>query len=246
MAKYICILFSIFLFSCQKISTPEPKPNFRSIQSSVARLDGMAISLFPISKGVDLVQASGVVIYKTDDKVYILTAAHFFERSNLSIIREVMVSIIAGYDYTSGECLYENYVADLITESKGKDLAIVTIPVRKGTNYSVAKIFNGPTGDLLGQRVFASGTPRGVESILTEGIVSKIGKRQLNDWQSENLYIYSDAEISPGSSGGGLFNSRGELIGMLTNGILEPDLGLFISHTEIIAFLKSQGIPYIK
>jgi Flp pilus assembly protein TadD len=62
----------------------------------------------------------------------------------------------------------------------------------------------------VGQRVYAIGAPEGFELTLSEGIVSSL--RDVEGGQ----YIQTTAPISPGSSGGGLFDEAGRLIGLPT------------------------------
>lgn len=57
-----------------------------------------------------------------------------------------------------------------------------------------------------GERVFTIGSPLGLRKIITSGIVSKVEERA----------ILSDVNINHGNSGGPLFNSLGEVIGMTT------------------------------
>jgi serine protease Do len=61
-----------------------------------------------------------------------------------------------------------------------------------------------------GQRVLALGAPKGLELTVSEGIISSL--REV----PEGNIIQTTAPISPGSSGGGLFNSAGELVGIIT------------------------------
>jgi Flp pilus assembly protein TadD len=63
----------------------------------------------------------------------------------------------------------------------------------------------------VGDRVYAIGAPEGLELTLSEGLVS--GLR--SDESGESL-IQTSAAISHGSSGGGLFNSKAELVGITT------------------------------
>jgi len=68
-----------------------------------------------------------------------------------------------------------------------------------------------PFGDLaVGEHVFAIGAPRGLELTLSEGLLSG-----LRHQPGRNL-VQTSAAISPGSSGGGLFDERGNLIGITT------------------------------
>jgi len=62
----------------------------------------------------------------------------------------------------------------------------------------------------VGSRVYAVGAPRGLELTLSEGIVS--GLREVADGR----FIQTTAPISPGSSGGGLFDEHGTLVGLTT------------------------------
>ena len=59
----------------------------------------------------------------------------------------------------------------------------------------------------VGAEVYAIGTPEGLQRTLTEGIVS--GLRPVG-----GSYIQTTAAISPGSSGGGLFDDQGRLLGL--------------------------------
>lgn len=60
----------------------------------------------------------------------------------------------------------------------------------------------------VGQRVYAIGAPEGLELTISEGLVSSI--REFEGSQ----YIQTTAPISAGSSGGGLFDAEGRLVGI--------------------------------
>ena len=62
----------------------------------------------------------------------------------------------------------------------------------------------------IGERVYTIGAPKGLEASLSEGLIS--GLRDVSD----GILIQTTAPISPGSSGGGLFDSQGRLIGITT------------------------------
>ena len=66
-----------------------------------------------------------------------------------------------------------------------------------------------PFADLaVGEHVYAIGAPRGLELTLSEGLLSG-----LRHQPGRNL-VQTSAAMSPGSSGGGLFDDRGNLIGI--------------------------------
>ena len=70
----------------------------------------------------------------------------------------------------------------------------------------------------IGEDVYAVGSPKGLDLSLSTGVISQL--RQTTDAR----YIQTDAAISPGSSGGGLFDSDGNLIGILTRKIADEDV----------------------
>lgn len=73
-----------------------------------------------------------------------------------------------------------------------------------------------PTSVLrVGQKVYAIGAPQGLEQSLSDGLVSALRR----DSAGEIEFIQMSAPISPGSSGGGLFDEQGRLIGITTAGI---------------------------
>jgi serine protease Do len=64
----------------------------------------------------------------------------------------------------------------------------------------------------VGQRVYALGNPQGLELTLSDGLISALRK---ND-DGKLIVIQTTAPISHGSSGGGLFDENGKLIGITT------------------------------
>jgi S1-C subfamily serine protease len=69
----------------------------------------------------------------------------------------------------------------------------------------------------IGESVYSVGSPKGLENTLGQGIIS--GKRELNGLR----LIQTTAQISRGSSGGGLFDQFGNLIGITTFKITDSD-----------------------
>jgi Flp pilus assembly protein TadD len=95
--------------------------------------------------------------------------------------------------------------AFLLASDPERDLALLLAP---GLAATPARL--GRAGGLkVGDKVFAVGAPYGLELSLSEGIVSQLRG-------GPPALIQTTAPISPGSSGGGLFNDRGELVGLTT------------------------------
>jgi len=75
----------------------------------------------------------------------------------------------------------------------------------------------GSTDQLVvGQAVYAIGNPKGLELTLSSGLISSLR----HDEQQRLADIQISAPISPGSSGGGLFDDEGRLIGITSSGVV--------------------------
>ncbi len=101
------------------------------------------------------------------------------------------------------------YQAELIGADPQTDIAVLRVDA---TDLTVLHL--GDSDDLrVGEFVVAAGSPFGLTSTITTGIVSATGRSAvgLNDYEN---FIQTDAAINPGNSGGPLTNLRGEVIGV--------------------------------
>jgi tetratricopeptide (TPR) repeat protein len=64
---------------------------------------------------------------------------------------------------------------------------------------------------IIGEAVYAVGNPLGLELTVSSGLISALPKTE------HDAHIYTSAPMSPGSSGGGLFDAQGRLIGLTTS-----------------------------
>ncbi len=105
--------------------------------------------------------------------------------------------------------------ARLIGRAPEKDLAVLKIDAPEALLQPL------PRGDSLrlevGRKVFAIGNPFGLDTTLTVGVVSALG-REIGTSGNRTIkdVIQTDAAINPGNSGGPLLNSFGELIGVMS------------------------------
>lgn len=113
-----------------------------------------------------------------------------------------------------------------------RDICILPSPI---FNARGAKLGNSDTLK-LGEKVVAIGSPLGFKNTVSEGIIS--GFRKIDGYN----YIQITAPISPGSSGGGLFNSRGELIGITTLKVIDGEsLNFAIPINEVKTIINSKA-----
>ena len=95
--------------------------------------------------------------------------------------------------------------ATLHAEDKDRDICILDAKHNIGKPVQLGKASNLK----VGVPVYAVGAPKGLELSISDGIVAQLrgGKPPL---------IQTTASISSGSSGGGLFNQEGQLVGLTT------------------------------
>jgi hypothetical protein len=82
----------------------------------------------------------------------------------------------------------------------------------------------------VGERVFALGAPRGLELSLSDGLVAALRR----DKENGPARIQTTAPVSHGSSGGGLFDGHGQLIGIITFSAVDGQNLNFAHPTEWI------------
>ncbi len=107
------------------------------------------------------------------------------------------------------------YSAEVIGVAPEKDLAVLRLLDPPDELQSL------PLGDsselAVGRKVLAIGNPFGLDTTLTTGVVSALG-REIRAPSNRRIrgVIQTDAAINPGNSGGPLLNSLGQLIGVNT------------------------------
>jgi S1-C subfamily serine protease len=105
--------------------------------------------------------------------------------------------------------------ARVIGVEPDKDLAVLHI---EAPSEHLFPVDLGDSSQLeVGRKVIAIGNPFGLDTTLTVGVVSALG-REINSVTRRRIrdVIQTDAAINPGNSGGPLLNSLGQLIGVNT------------------------------
>ena len=136
---------------------------------------------------------SGVIVSSDG---YVLTNHHVIEGAD-----QVQVALSDG----------RRASARVVGTDPETDLAVLRVRLE---NLPVIE-FGEPSALRVGDPVLAIGNPFGVGLTVTQGIVSALGRKQLNINTFEN-FIQTDAAINPGNSGGALVDTQGNLVGINT------------------------------
>ncbi len=162
----------------------------------------------------DVGRGSGFVY---DSEGHIITNAHV-----VSGAARIAVTFNSGY-------IAE---ATVVGTDPFSDLAVIRVNVDRERLFPVA--FGDSDAVRVGERAIAIGNPFGLNSSMTVGIISGLG-RQLPSAELLDItairgfnnpsIIQVDTDINPGNSGGPLLNSRGEVIGV--NAAIRTDTGVF-------------------
>ena len=172
----------------------------RQVSASVVnvRVKGVVVSTF---YGEEQYEGVGSGLVYTSDG-YILTNDHVISQ-NGQPADAVEVTMATG----------EVLDAAIVARDAANDLALLKID-KTGLQ---PVIFAASDGVKVGQWAIAIGSPLDYRNSVTVGIVSGLDRElESGDPTSPQLtgLLQTDAAISPGNSGGGLFNAAGQLIGM--------------------------------
>lgn len=175
-------------------------------------------------KGVTSVSKGAGVFYSVDKEkgnAIIITNFHvvYNEKATSS---NAIANKINVYTYGSE---YENAPKSFEATYEGGtttyDLAVLSVEnsdVIKNSDFYPVKISDSDDV-MLGETVYAIGNPSGGGLSVSSGILSVASERvaMSNVYGDQNVMrvIRFDAPVSPGNSGGGLFNANGELIGIV-------------------------------
>lgn len=189
----------------------------RSLQELAERVSPSVVQIFVTGYGVrddedpaarepvlERSSGSGVIV---DADGYIVTNAHVIENATRL---EVELPLAA----TSGRSIIKRrgrvVGAQVVSVDHETDIAVIKVEAR-----GLPTLAFGDSDTLRpGQLVLAFGSPLGLQSSVTMGVVSAVA-RQLTP-EDPMIYVQTDAPINPGNSGGALVDIQGRLVGVNT------------------------------
>jgi S1-C subfamily serine protease len=180
-------------------SCAEPLPAlFARVSPAVVSISAISINPYDMDHRLDRVVGSGVVI---DNTGLILSNAHVvFGRQILTVTLDNGVTLPAKFVGADPEF----------------DIALIRIPPPTQGTLNVATLGDS-AGLVVGEDVYAIGSPLGLDQTLTRGVVSALNRRLPGAvWSLTEPLIQTDAAINPGNSGGPLVDSCGRIVGVTT------------------------------
>lgn len=168
-----------------------------TMQEAIAKVHNSVVTIdATLSKGTG--SGAGVLVAHNETDSYIMTCHHVIEGAY-----SLKVTLNDGTQYD----------ALLVGGDPQTDIAVITIPV-VGLTYS--SLIEDSSTVALGSSVFAIGNPLGtLGGSVTSGIISATSRDITTSDGTVMTLMQTDAAINSGNSGGGLFNTNGELIGIV-------------------------------
>jgi hypothetical protein len=179
-----------------------------------------SVVIVEVVHGDEHVQGSGVVI-----------------GSGQVVTNEHVVSGARNVEVRQGS---SKWTATVEAADSKHDLAILSLK-----SFDLPRVSMRPSSALVvGERVYAVGAPRGLELTLSDGLISalrhdKPEKGTQAPADGGPALIQTSVPISPGSSGGGLFDAQGRLIGITTFSAVASQNLNFAHPTEWIEALRA-------
>src|SRR5579884_1020067 len=195
-------------------NTPPPMKDVRELVNQL----GEAVVQVRTPSGL----GSGFII---NEDGYLITNFHVIEGET-----EISVEVYHMKDGLLERKVYKD--VKIIALNKFDDITLLKIDDKDAPKFS--HVLLGDSDSLaVGDKVFAIGSPLGLERTVTEGILST----KTREMQGE-LYLQTTAQINPGNSGGPLFNMRGEVVGITNMKITFGEgLGFAIPVSAVRYFL---------
>lgn len=219
--RVLFILLSLFaLAACSTTPPPAPPPRSVVVESLVQKSVTLAVGEFGTCSGT----------WVGPD--LILTAAHCTEEKiRYSVERD-------------GQNNPTTRATEVVKVDEDADLALLR--AEDPPPHLTASFGSAPQ---RGDEVCAVGAPFGMEFSFACGVVAHPHRERYELGHLVAFYIQATTPTSPGSSGGGLFNADGDLVGVThaTIGSRRPpgpqNLNLFIHTDNVMAFLFPRPSP---
>jgi hypothetical protein len=175
-----------------------------------------------------------VVAQDADGEILSKGSGFVFDKDKVATNLHVLKGADRGYVKTLSTGI--TYKIDRITGSDpDNDLCVFVI---KGIEASSLPLGSASRVQ-IGDDIYVAGNPRGLEGTITKGIISSM--------RPERSLMQIDAAISPGSSGGPVINTKGEVIGIVKSTITSGQNLNFAIPVDALKKMKNvHNMPFSK
>ena len=237
MTKWLSHVVVVCLVSCCSLAQTDKKPQppatkhhpalsaqeiFRLVSHSVFVVEALD------DKGDVAALGSGLYILQIDS---VADLDRFLSDVNQLVTNKHVVEGARDVRIRQGT---KTWPAKVVAVDKHRDVCVLEVKgkIWRDTN----RIDIRPSSTLaVGEKVYAIGAPEGLELSMSEGIISGLRKDE-----SGALLVQTTAPISHGSSGGGLFDAQGRLIGITTFTVREgQNLNFAIPAQDVMSSLNT-------
>jgi serine protease Do len=193
MMKYMVILLLLVIAMSTQNARSTNKGSHLDVPAISQEANGKVVSIVMSDKdGHPIAQGSGFLVSKDGQ---VVTNYHVIKNGSSAVIKFPNGAFFA--------------VEGVLASDKDRDVAVIKV---HGNDFRMLAL--GDSDRLqVGEEVVAIGSPLSLESTVSNGIVS--GIRTVEEEGGKFLQI--TAPISPGSSGGPLFNMAGKVVGITTS-----------------------------
>lgn len=185
-------------------------------------LSSVSVSCYYSVNNLDYISAGSGIIYDIDEEnnnVYIVTNYHvIYVYQNYGVAEDININLYGSEDVTDEiSCSY-------VGGSEYLDVAVIKasgLEAQKIIKSGAQEVELGEFNDLsLGERLIAIGNPEGTGISVVNGVLSADNRYVSYSISAKTYYhrvFQTDAQINSGNSGGGVFNSDGFLVGIVSS-----------------------------
>ena len=186
-------------------------PSIVGIQVTYTTTSNSIFSFGSPSTSTATATGSGIII---SEDGYILTNNHVVDTSSSSSYSYYDISEATSVKVKLNSSKYGDdatYDAKIVGKDSQTDLAVLKIDK---TGLTAAEFADSDQA-IVGEFVLAVGSPLGLDTTVTQGIISAVN-REVESEGTKYTCLQTDAAINSGNSGGALVNSDGKVIGINT------------------------------
>lgn len=224
---------------------PEPPPQAELDQAVVQHSLDSAITLYRVNgDGTATLICSGVRVSPT----HIMTAYHcvlaaLLPKEVLDLTRVIDPSMRnTEVEGLKGQAIYYTWrggaepdTAQVVDYDRAHDIALLRDKSSDAQPFATMRSDRG----YVGETIFAVGNPLGYENTFSRGWISYVCREY--DDEPENCWTQADITDGPGSSGGGLYDARGYLMGLCSHGPRGIMLSMYADPVAIMQLFEAHA-----